>query len=114
MDNIAYAAECVLGTSGVNIGDCYAPASKFTSLADVVNKFSQNIIVIAGTIFFVLILVAGLGLIISAGNKDSKAMEQNQNFLLYAIIGFVIIFSAFWIVQLINYLTGGTLRDLFP
>lgn len=100
-------------SNGVDIKSCFSPAQKFNNLGDVVNSLSSNVIIIAGVIFFALILIAGFGVITAAGSEDAKALEKNKSFLTYAIIGFVIIFSAFWIVQIINFVTGGSLGGLF-
>ena len=95
------------------IKDKFAPAEKFDNLGDLVSTLSQNFILVAGVIFLILILVAGFGLITSAGSQDAQGMEKNKNFLTYAVVGFVIIFSAFWMVQIINFVTGGSLGDIF-
>lgn len=95
------------------IGEKFAPAEKFDNLGDLVSTLSQNFVLVAGVIFLILILIAGFGVIQAAGSQDAQAMEKNKNFLTYAVIGFVIIFAAFWIVQIINAVTGGSLGDLF-
>ncbi len=104
---------CTPDANGVDIGNCFAPALKFNNLAEVVNVFSKNIVLIAGIIFFILILIAGFGVISAAGSEDAKGMEKNKNFLTYAIIGFGIIFGAYWIVQIINAVTNGALGSIF-
>ncbi len=104
---------CYSGSGGVDIADCFAPANKLTSLSQVVNIFSQNFILIAGVIFFILLVWMGFSFLRAAGSQDSKAMENVKTTLTYGIIGFVIIFSAFWIVQLINFVTGNSLGNIF-
>lgn len=107
------AANNCIGPDGVNIPSCFPPAQKFNNLGQVVNVFSQNIILIAGIIFVILIMVAGFGVIMGAGSQDAQKLEKNKAFLTYAVIGFVIIFGAYWIVQIINAVTGGALGGIF-
>lgn len=91
----------------------YPPAQKFKNFGEIVGVFSQNIVIVAGVIFFILILVAGFRMIRAAGSEDSKAMEQNKNLLTYAVAGFLIIFSAYWVVQIVNFVTGGSIGNIF-
>jgi len=37
---------------------------------------------------------------------DEKEAEQGKNAITAAVIGFVIIFAAYWIVQIIEFITG--------
>lgn len=98
---------------GIPIATYYPPAQQFQNFGQVLGLFSQNILVVAGVIFFVLIIVAGFMLVSNAGSQDAQAMQKWKGLLTNAVIGFVIIFSAFWIVQIINFVTGGSLGDLF-
>ncbi|MBI2611608.1 hypothetical protein HYW54_02560 [Candidatus Gottesmanbacteria bacterium] len=98
---------------GIKIEEIFPPARRFETFGELVSTLAQNFILVAGVIFLILILIAGFGLIRAAGSQDAQAMEKNKNFLTYAIIGFVIIFSAFWVVQIINAITGGSLGDIF-
>ena len=98
---------------GVDIGACYAPSLTFKSLGHLVGVLSQNFILIAGIIFFVLVLIAGFGMIAGAGSEDSKQMEKGKMMFTYAIIGFAIIFGAYWAVQIVNMITNGALGGIF-
>lgn len=105
---------CGVGSNGVDIGNCMPGATKFTNLGALVGKISQNFIILAGIIFLIIIIVAGFGLIAGAGSQDAKQMERGKNLLTYAVIGFVIIFGAYWIIQIINIITNGALSGIFP
>lgn len=82
------------------------------TLASVVSTFLPRVLIFAGVIFFVLVILAGFGMITKAGSGDAHASEQAKAFLTYAVIGLVIIFAAYWIVQIISYVTGGSLKDV--
>lgn len=102
-----------IGTGGVNIKDCFAPAQKFGTLGNLVSTLSQNFLVIAGVIFFIIVLIAGLEIIRGAGSQDGKQMEKGKSLFTQAIVGFLIIFGAYWIVQIINFFTNGALGGIF-
>lgn len=99
--------------SGVNIYDVFGPAKTFSSFGAVISYIFPKILIIGGIIFFVLVVIAGFGVISGAGNDDPHAKEQSKNFLTYAIIGMLIMFSAYWILQILSYvLTSGKTTNL--
>lgn len=93
----------------VEIGSSFAPAQNFTTIGSLVSVVSQNAFVIAGIIAFVFLILGGFGFIIGAGAGDTKQMEQGKKALTGAALGIVIILGSFWIIQIIETLTGMTL-----
>src|SRR3989344_1962926 len=91
----------------VDISKEYAPAkiTEFQTLGGFISSFLPKVLIIAGVIFFFLIVLAGFGVISGAGGGDPHAQEKAKGFLTYAVIGFVIIFTSYWIVQLISFAT---------
>ncbi|MBS3075968.1 hypothetical protein J4429_05955 [Candidatus Pacearchaeota archaeon] len=51
-------------------------------------------------------LIFGFGIIKSAGSGDAQSLEKGSKALTFAILGFVLIFSSFFIIQLIETITG--------
>lgn len=100
-------------SGGVDICDVWPLCAQFTSIGEVVSWFLPKVLLLAGIIFFILIVIAGIGVITGAGSDDPHAKEQSRAFLTYAVIGLIIIFGAIWILQIISYLTGGSLKGLF-
>lgn len=100
--------------TGVNIKDFYLPAQKtdFQTIGGAVSVFLPKILILAGIIFFFLTVIAGVGVITGAGTDDAQNKEKAKNFLTYAVIGFVIIFASYWIVQLISFVTFNSLKGL--
>jgi len=97
--------------SKVNIGDTPLGVdgrtlNNYTSISQLVSPLLKNSLTIAGIIFLALILVGGIGMIASAGKNDPKKAEQSQKTITSAIIGFVVVFCAYFIIQLIEVLTG--------
>ena len=100
--------ECDPGAGGVDLGSCLKLSDdstvryRYNNPAFLVNLVVQNLFVLSGVILFVMIIVAGIKFI--AGGK--KGMEEARTIIGTALAGFIIMFSAYWIVQLIKYLTG--------
>jgi hypothetical protein len=81
----------------------------FQSLGGFISAVLPSIFVISGIILFVLIVFGGLTMILNAGSGDAKKVEQGQQALTSAMIGMVVIFCAWWIIKIIEYLTGITI-----
>ena len=86
-----------------------AAIPEFQSLGGLVGYLLPKTLIVAGVIFFILIVLAGLGMIRGASSGDPHASEQAKQYLTYAVIGLIIVFGAFWILQIINYLTNNSL-----
>jgi hypothetical protein len=82
------------------------------TIGSILSKAIPLIFVIGGIALLAMIIMAGFTFLTSAG--DSKKMEQGKNQLTYAIVGIVIIFAAFWIVQIVGYMFGlDSMTNLF-
>lgn len=96
----------------VNIIEDWKFATKFRSLSDVISKPLPLFLLVAGIIFFFLFIFAGFSFLTSAGSDDAQAKEKWKQILTYGAIGLIIIFGAFWILQIVNFITGGILDKL--
>ena len=96
----------------VQIGpDIFAPAENFGTLADFFNMIVPNILLLAGIIFFVLLVVGGFMFIAGAGGGDANQTGKGQKAITYALIGFIIIFVSYWIIKIIETVTGINIFD---
>jgi hypothetical protein len=86
----------------------YTINSGFTGLPTTISALVKNafpfIFALAGVGLLLMIIAAGFTLMTSAG--DAKKMESGKNRLTFAIVGFLVIFTAFWIVQLFGTMFG--------
>ncbi len=101
----------------IDIGQDWQLSGKtggFGSLAEIVSFLLPKALLLGGVIFLIMIIIAGLGTIAGAGSDDPHKKEQARNFLTFGIIGLTIMFGAYWILQIINFLTGGTLKEILP
>ncbi|MCR4263771.1 MAG: hypothetical protein NUV98_03585 [Candidatus Roizmanbacteria bacterium] len=79
---------------------------RFSTIGALVSTLLPNLLIFAGVILMVYIVIAGFNMIRSSGSGDAEAAGKAKQTLTYGIIGFVIIFTAALVIQLIEYLTG--------
>lgn len=85
------------------------PNFKFTDakIGDVVSKIVPYLFVIAGLLLLVYLLYGGISLMLSGG--DPKAIQAAKDKITGAVIGFIIVFASFWVVELISKILGITI-----
>ena len=79
---------------------------KFATIADVLNRAVPFVFAFAGIGLLLILLSAGFEFLTSAG--DAKKLETAQQRLTYAVVGFLIIFTAYWLVQIAARIFGLT------
>lgn len=77
---------------------------KTSTLGDVINALVPYIFALAGIILLFLIIGGGFELLTSGG--DPKKVESAKGKITHAIIGFIIIFIAYWLVQILETIFG--------
>lgn len=97
-EEFKYVDQFLLKTGGPTV------ESRYSDVATVVNTVVQPVFIIAGIIFFATIVINGARMAISPGNKQT--LESAKKYITYSLVGFVIVFCAFWIVQLVGIITG--------
>jgi len=75
----------------------------FNTPASMVNLLVRVVFVGVGLILLVMIIVAGLAMI-AGGTSDSK--DKAKTTMTSALMGFLVIFAAYWIMQIIKIFTG--------
>jgi hypothetical protein len=78
----------------------------FDTLADVINNLVPYIFPLAGLAFFFMLIGGGFQLLTSAGNPEST--KKGYQKILFAFIGFIVIFIAYWVVQILEHIFGIT------
>ena len=85
---------------------------KTVTLGGIVSSLFTIALPIAGIGLLIMILSAGFTLLTSAG--DAKKMEKGKQTLTYGIVGFLVIFVAYWITQFFGTVFGITaITDVF-
>jgi len=95
------------------IRDTALPDFKFKgSFTDIVKNLLPYIFSIAGIILLLYLILGGLQLMFAGG--DPKKVQASWSKITNAVIGFVIIFVAYWVVQLVaNVLNIQIMKDIF-
>lgn len=75
----------------------------FPDLGSFINVLLPNVYVLAGLILLVLLIFGGLTFILNAGKRPEE-MAKGSQALTAALIGFVLIFLSYWIINIVNYL----------
>jgi len=91
----------------INIGEKFgSPFGASKSIGDLVSVILNASFAIAGIIVFFLFIFAGISLISSAGSDNPQGVEKGKKTITTAIIGLVIILAAYWIIRVIEIITG--------
>lgn len=74
------------------------------NVGGILSTAMQFIFIFAGVGLLLMLLAGGFTFLTSAG--DSKKLDKGKQQLTNAILGFIIIFAAYWMVQLLGYVFG--------
>jgi hypothetical protein len=74
------------------------------NLGNIINALVPYIFGMAGLALLVILIWGGFELMTSAG--DPKKMQSAQGKLTNAVVGFIIIFVAYWLVQILEVIFG--------
>jgi hypothetical protein len=82
--------------------------NSFSTLGGAVSVILPNVIVFAGVLFFCLIIFSGFQLITLGGqyNLNSEKVTKAKQMIYYSIIGFLLVVSAYFILQIVSTVTG--------
>jgi ABC-type arginine/histidine transport system permease subunit len=86
------------GAPAVNVN---APA---LSIGEIVSRLLPYLFAGAGLLLLLFLLYGGISLMLSRG--DPKAVQSAKDKITGAVVGFVIVFAAYWIVQIVATLLG--------
>lgn len=87
-------AQSLTFPGGTTVG---GPVTKFSTIGDVVSGAVPYVFAFAGFGLLLMLLAAGFDYLTSAG--DEKKLETAKQRLTNALVGFLIILTAFWLVQ---------------
>lgn len=113
---LAANAGCDPSKAGINLQDCYllndsqTVKSVYSSPSVLINLLVQYAFIAGGLIFFFLLLYAGFLHL----SESRKGQERAKEILETALIGFMIMFAAFWIIQIIQVITGAQILSFKP
>ncbi len=74
------------------------------TIGEIISKIIPYIYVIAGLVLFMMLIMGGFSYLTSAGDPDK--MKSAQGKITHALVGFLIIFLAYWLAQLLEIIFG--------
>jgi VIT1/CCC1 family predicted Fe2+/Mn2+ transporter len=97
-----------------NIGEVFkiAPdqgiknADQFNSLGGLISAILPNIYTLSGLILLFFLIFGGLAVILGAGKGNKEQVEKGKKILTGTLIGFLVIFASYWIIQVLEIITG--------
>src|SRR3989304_2516570 len=79
----------------------------FNEIGPLISVILPNVIIFAGVLLLLLIIYAGYQLITLGGQSNSPAqVAKSRSMITYALIGFLLVVSAYFILQIIGVATG--------
>ena len=93
-------------TNGQNVGDT------IPTFGVLVGKILNIAGIIAGVVLVFMLIYGGFLFMSAAGTTDAKKLAKAQNSLVTALIGFLIIFLSYFIIQIVEKITGITLTTI--
>jgi len=77
---------------------------KDTDIGRIISALLPYLFAIAGLILFVFLIIGGFELLTSGGNPETTKKAQGR--ITSALIGFLIIFLAYWLAQILEVIFG--------
>jgi hypothetical protein len=87
-------------------GQPIGTATQFRTPGALITIILKNVFMLAGVLLLVMIILGGVSYISGAGNNDPKKTAAAKQTMTNAIIGFLIIFTSYWIIKIIETITG--------
>lgn len=91
----------------MDIGSVFSsPLGRDLPVGVFIGNLISAAIVIAGVIMVFLFIGGGLMMIVSAGNGNSQGSANGRQAITWALVGFIVVFTAYWIIRIIEIITG--------
>lgn len=91
----------------VDIGSSFgSPLGQTKTLGDLISIGLRVAFAVAGIFILFALVYAGFQMVAGAGKSDQQAAQKAQAAATSAAIGFVVVFTAYWIVRIIEAITG--------
>jgi hypothetical protein len=75
-------------------------------IGGIISTLLQNVYVLAGIILLILLIIGGFGFIMGAGGDNPEQAKKGKQAITAALTGFAIIFASYWLIKIIEILTG--------
>lgn len=105
--------SCLTNTGG-NLGDCLLfqgskATTEYSGASALINNILPNVYIAGGLVIFFMIVLGGFTIIANAGNPDK--IKDGSKTITSAIIGLLVLFASYWIIQIIQVVTGASILN---
>lgn len=93
----------------IKIGDKFLGTTPLKETEDVgllISRLITGALSLAGVALLFLLIGGGIGMISGAGSNNPEKLEQGKKAATSALIGFIVVIASYWIVKLIESITG--------
>jgi uncharacterized membrane protein YozB (DUF420 family) len=91
----------------VPIGPTFgSPFGQTKGIADFVSIIIFNASAIASVMLLFLLIFGGISIIMGAGSGNKDDISKGKKAIVAAFAGFLIIFCAYWIIRIVEIITG--------
>lgn len=91
----------------VNIGSAFgSPFGQGKGLGSLISTIISVAFTLSGVVLLIMFVVGGIGIIAGAGSDNPERTAKGKQAVTSALIGFIIVFAAYWIIQIIETITG--------
>ena len=80
-------------------------------IGGIISTLLQNVYILAGILLFILLIVGGLSFIMGAGGDNPETAKKGKQAITAALIGFAVIFCSYWIIKIIEIITGMNITE---
>lgn len=102
----------ISGSGGIELKDYFRLGKKQETVASVydtpavlIRQVVNALLVIGAVVYFLIIIYVGFKFV----TQGSKGLEEARGILLATTTGFVLMFAAYWIVQIVAFVTGANI-----
>ncbi len=91
----------------VDIGSSFgSPFGQTKGIGNLVSVIISNALIIAGIILLFFFVFGGISMMMGAGQDNPEKTAKGKQAATSALLGFIIIFAAYWIIKIIESITG--------
>ncbi len=99
-----------MAATGFNLGDKLlfqgnsTATSTYPNASKLINAILPNVYVAAGLVIFFMIVFGGFTIVANAGNSEKT--KEGSKIITSALVGLLVLFGSYWIIQIIQVVTG--------
>lgn len=99
--------NAIFAATTTDLGKTFgSPWGRSLDLGDLIGIIINGGITLGGVIVLFTFIFGGISVIRGAGNNDPKAAAAGRQALTYAVVGFVVVFTAYWVIRILEIVTG--------